>query len=154
MKESAMRTLVGILSLGCVVVLVATRVRSQEEKPRPQAVAQANKEGVPKVTEEQPMSFWMEKKLDFSKSILEALTTGDHDRMAADAEQMRMLGRIEGFVRRKNADYRMQMRTFELANQELVRQAKRKNTEGALLAFNQLTASCVACHALLREGVE
>ncbi len=67
---------------------------------------------------------------------------------------MRLLGKIEGFVRRKNDDYRAQLRTFELSNQELVRQAKRKNSEGAALAFNQLTTSCVACHVLLREGVE
>ena len=67
---------------------------------------------------------------------------------------MRVLGRIEGFVRRKNPDYRAQLRTFELANQELIRQGKRGNSEGATLAFNQLTTSCVACHALLREGIE
>jgi cytochrome c556 len=109
---------------------------------------------VPHVSDAQPMSFWMQKKLDYSKAILESLTKGDFEQLAENAEQMRLLGKIEGFVRRKNDDYRMQMQTFDFANQELVRQAKRRNVEGAILAFNQLTTSCVACHVMLREGVE
>ena len=109
---------------------------------------------MPKGTAEQPISFWMEKKLDYSKSILESLTKGEFKQLALDAEQMRLLGKIEGFVRRKNESYRTQLRTFDSANLELVRQANRGNAEGAALAFNQLTTSCVACHVLLREGVE
>lgn len=114
----------------------------------------AAQEEVPKVTAEKPMSFWMEQKLSISKSMLEALTKGDFDRLALEADRMRMLGRIEGFVRRKNENYRLQLRNFEFANLELVRMAKRKNAEGAALAFNQLTSSCVACHVMLREGVD
>ncbi len=97
------------------------------------------------------MSFWMSKKLDFSKSILESLARGDFEKLADDAEQMRLIGRIEGFVRRQNDDYRAQQKAFEHATVELIRQSKRKNAEGAGLAFNQLTTSCVACHVLLRE---
>jgi hypothetical protein len=47
-----------------------------------------------------------------------------------------------------------QLRTFDLATRELVRQAKRNNAERSVSAFNQMTTSCVACHLLLREGVE
>ncbi len=108
----------------------------------------------PKVTSEKPASFWMAKKLEHSKSILEALTKGEFDRVASDAEQMRLIGKLESFVRRSNPDYVSQTHTFELANKELIRQAKRKNAEGAVLAFNQLTTSCISCHELLREGVQ
>ncbi len=149
------------LAIGLMVV-VGTQAVSQDGTPVSRTNSstdelQPNKsdaDKVPKVTDERPMSFWMEKKLDFSKSILEALTKGDFDTLAKDAEQMRLLGRIEGFVRRKNDDYRIQLRTFDFATLELGRQASRKNAEGAALAFNQLTNSCVACHVLLREGVE
>ena len=108
----------------------------------------------PKITSEKPMSFWMGAKLSASKSIFEALAKGDFEKLEVDAEQMRLIGKLEGFVRRKNPDYKTQLQTFELANQEIVRQAKRHNAEGAALAFNQLTTSCVACHVMLREGVE
>jgi hypothetical protein len=79
---------------------------------------------------------------------------GEFEELAKAAEQMRLLGKLEGFIRRQNADYRIQLRTFEFANQELIRQAKRGNAEGAALAFNQLSNSCVACHIMLREGVQ
>ncbi len=125
---------------------------AQDTKSPPIGSSQHNE--VPKVTSEKPMSFWMARKLDYSKTVLESLTMGDFDKLAETAEQMRLLGRIEGFVRRNNEDYRIQLRTFDAASQELIRQAKRKNAEGAALAFNQLTTSCVACHVLLREGID
>lgn len=109
---------------------------------------------VPQVTAEKPMSFWMAKKLDYSKSLLESLTKADYDKLAADAEQLRLFGKMEGLIRRKNESYRLQLRSFDLAMVELIRQSKRHNPEGAALAFNQMTTSCVACHVLLREGVD
>ncbi len=61
---------------------------------------------VPQVTAEKPMSFWMAKKLDYSKSLLESLTKADYDKLAADAEQLRLFGKMEGLIRRKNESYR------------------------------------------------
>lgn len=122
--------------------------------PTAQVVApQQTVDETPKVTGEKPMSFWMARKLDFSKSILESLTKGDFEKLAKDAERMQRLGKLEGLVRR-NKDYQTQLHSFELANQELVRHSQRRNIEGATLAFNQLTTSCVACHSMLREGIE
>lgn len=106
----------------------------------------------PEVTAAKPMSFWMAKKLDHSKEMLEALTSADFDRLVETAEQLQFIGKFEGFVRGRNEAYVSQLKTFELANRELIRQAERRNVEGATLAFNQLTSSCVACHVQLREG--
>ena len=66
---------------------------------------------------------------------------------------MQRLGKLEGLVRR-NKDYQAQLHSFEFANQELVRHSQRRNVEGATLAFNQLTTSCVECHSMLREEIE
>ena len=148
-----MRVFATIIAVACFTLPVANQLWSQETTKEATA-GKREADKVPKVTAEQPISFWMEKKLDYSKSILESLTKGEFKQLALDAEQMRLLGKIEGFVRRKNENYRTQLRTFDSANLELVRQANRGNAEGAALAFNQLTTSCVACHVLLREGVE
>lgn len=148
-----------VLALGFSTVYWAVGQESSQKK-------QSNIEGqthsenlaqegdAPEVTQEQPMSFWMDKKLEYSKSLLEHLTKADFENLEKEANQMRRLGRIEGFVRRRNEDYRVQLRTFEMATTELMRHARRRNIEGANLAFNQLTSSCVACHVLLREGVD
>ena len=123
-----------------------TAPQQVEQKVEPKAV--------PKISADKPISFWMNTKLNASKSILEALAKGDFEKLESDGEQMRLIGKLEGFVRSKNPDYRAQLHTFELANQELVRQSKRHNIEGAAMAFNQLTSSCVACHVMLRAGIE
>jgi hypothetical protein len=135
-------TAVGILGLAHCGILMAQESKKPEQ---PEAVA-------PKVSKDQPISFWMAKKLDYSKSILESLTKGDFEKLEQDAAQMRTLGKMEALVRRNNPNYRSQLQAFDLANNELVRQAKRKNAEGATMAFNQMTTSCVACHVLLREN--
>ncbi len=157
-----MRHTIATLGVLFVVVMmgITSHVASQQRTPSAPASAtvavlpQDDSVVAPEVTDERPMSFWMEKKLDYSKSILESLTKGEFAALAKEADQMRSLGKIEGFVRRKNESYRTQLRTFDFASQELVRQAKRNNAEGAALAFNQLTNSCVACHVMLREGIE
>ncbi len=106
---------------------------------------------VPVVSDERPMSFWMEKKLEYSKKVLEALTSGHYEDIESNAEQMRLLGKIEGFVRRRSPSYSSHLQSFDIATRELTRQARSKNIEGATLAFHQLTSSCVTCHQSLRE---
>jgi hypothetical protein len=126
-----------------ILVMLASATASQETDSK-------DKLG-PLVTKEQPMSFWMDKKLEYSKKVLEALTSGRYEDIETNAEQMRLLGKIEGFVRRRSPSYSSHLRSFDLATQELTRQSRAKNVEGATLAFHQLTTSCVACHQSLRE---
>src|SRR5262249_25772808 len=93
----------------------------------------------------QPMSFWMTKKLEYSQNILAGLATGDFDKIVANAQSMRNLSKIEGFVRGQTPGYRSQLHLFEESTDEIIRQAKKDNVEGATLAFAQLTFSCVNC---------
>jgi hypothetical protein len=123
-----------------------------QESKRSAVVAQDEK--IPAETAEQPMSFWMSKKLDYSKSMLEQLTKGDFDSLEREARKLRSLGKMEGFIRRRNADYVTQLQTFDMAISELIRHSNKGSAEGAVLAFNHMTTSCVACHQLLRQGVE
>ncbi len=147
-----MRNFQSMVGFGVLLVIGISFIPLGATAQKPTKANQET-EAPPKVTPEKPMSFWMTTKLNYGKSILEALTRGDFEKLEADAEQMRLIGKLEGMVRR-NPNYRMQMNTFDSANLELVRQAKRHNIEGATLAYNQLTSSCVACHVMLREGVE
>jgi hypothetical protein len=99
----------------------------------------------------QPTSFWMQKKLEYSQNILSGLVTSDCDKIVANAQSMRNLSKIEGFVRGQTPGYRTQLHLFEESADEIIRQAKKDNVEGATLAFAQLTVSCVNCHKHLRE---
>ncbi len=133
-----------------VLLIIGTWVAHAQEGAAPQKPV-ALADDVPKLTAEQPMSVWMERKLGYSQDLLKALAMGDFDSMELNAERMQLISKIEGFVRKQNVSYTTQLRVFELANRDLIRQAKKKNIEGATLAFQQLTSSCVACHVTLRE---
>ena len=97
-------------------------------------------------------SFWMKKKLDLSQRILGGLATADFDTIAASAESMRNLSKVESFVRGQAPGYRTQLQIFDEANAEIIRQAQKDNVDGVALAFTQLTISCVNCHKQLREA--
>jgi len=99
---------------------------------------------------DQPASFWMKKKLEYSQNILAGVANADFDKIVQNAEAMRSLSKVEGFVRRQTPSYRTQLHIFEESADEIIRQGKKDNVEGAALAFTQLTISCVNCNKHLR----
>ncbi|MCY2976940.1 MAG: hypothetical protein NTW52_19965 [Planctomycetota bacterium] len=153
-KAEIMRLPLALCGIGFVFSFATSNVFSQDELVKPSVKEQSTSQAIPQVSVQKPISYWMEAKLGYSKAILEDLTKGDFEKLADEAQQMRLIGKMEGFVRRKNESYRNQLSAFDIANQELIRQAKLGSAEGAALAFNQLTTSCVSCHVLLRAGVE
>ena len=96
-------------------------------------------------------SVWMKKKMEYSQEILRGLAMADFEQIRFNAARLNVLNQVESFVRRKNPEYRTQLHTFNRVSAEIARQADKKNIEGATLAFNQLTVSCVQCHNTLRE---
>jgi len=109
-----------------------------------------------KPAEQEPeANFWMKKKLEFSQHILAGLATADFDQISKSAKSMNKLSQIERWTRRTNAEeYRTQLQFFRFANDDLVRQAEKKNIEGVSLAFSQLTLTCVNCHKVIRDTKE
>jgi hypothetical protein len=127
--------------MGLMVILGCTSVSAAEpQKPKP-AADPASK----------PVSFWMEKKLQYTQDILRGLVIGDLDDVADKAEQMRRLSKVEGWIRSGKSGYKAQLQAFELANSEILRNARADRLDGATLAFQQLTVSCVSCHKILRN---
>jgi len=105
-----------------------------------------------KKEEGQSTSYWMKKKLEYSQHILEGLAEADYDKIVENAQAMRRLNRIEGFIRGQMPGYRGHLNVFETALDEIIRQGNKDNVDGAALAFTQLTVSCVNCHKYLREN--
>ncbi|MCA9231604.1 MAG: hypothetical protein KDA57_13215 [Planctomycetales bacterium] len=102
--------------------------------------------------DEDSFSFWMEAKLKKSQDIFAALTEGDYQGIVENAASLKTLSQVEGFVRKRNPEYRTQLRAFEFALYEIQKQAEKENIEGVVLGFNQLTLSCVHCHKQLRDA--
>jgi hypothetical protein len=97
-------------------------------------------------------SIWMKQKLAYSQRILNGLAMEDYEMIEKNATSMKGLSRVEGFVRSKTEGYRTQLKTFEFATSELIRNSEQKNLDGATLAFTQMTISCVNCHKEIRTN--
>jgi len=106
----------------------------------------------PQTGETRTMSYWMEKKMEYSQKILRALASGDFETIETSAEQLRLLSRVEGFVRRQNPEYQVQLEMFGRHCRQLERKSRDQDLSGVTLAFHQLTVSCVECHRSIREG--
>ncbi len=103
------------------------------------------------VDEKKPISYWMEKKLEYSQEILRGLAIGDTKLVATKAHQLRVLSKVEGWIRKGKPGYKEQLQAFDFANAEIKRHADADNIEGAAMGFQQLTISCVSCHAMIRN---
>lgn len=112
---------------------------------------QSSKKNAEVDDDSKPTSYWMEKKLDYSQQILRSLAMGDLEEVKINASRMNLLNKVEGFVRNKNPAYRRHLRMFNHVTGDLAGHAEKGNIEGATLAFNQLTVSCVECHKSLRS---
>ncbi len=129
----------GLLLVGAVAMVVLPQARlpaQQDQAENKAAEAKA----------------WMQKKLEFSQRILAGLALADFEKIRKNAENMNFIDYFEKWSHAERRDYRQQLEMFEHANQELILQATRKNLEGATLAFNQLTVSCVQCHKIIRDN--
>ncbi|MDA8743769.1 hypothetical protein N9N28_03945 [Rubripirellula amarantea] len=131
--------------LSLLILSIGAPTLAQETAPP------SNDADVAKEASEQLDDVWMQKKLDYSTAILKGLSLGDFELIEANARQMRLLNRIEGFVRSRNPDYRTHVHAFERASDEVIRQAKKQSIDGVIVAYHQLTVSCVRCHQTLRE---
>lgn len=159
MKAKAiLTTAFGLACLGIVFLTARAFAQQANDKPTTEASKQATQAKENETTNEvesvNQRSFWMEQKLRLSKGVLEGLANGDFEAIGKNAEIMHGLNRVETFVRRRTEGYRDQLRQFNIANKALLRASQTENLDGATLAFNQLTISCVNCHKHMREGEE
>ena len=96
-------------------------------------------------------SLWMKSKTKLSQEILVGLTEGDFEKVEKNAKSLDFVHFFEVLFP-KSDEYRQQTALFSSANKELIRQATAKDIYGATLAYNQLTASCVQCHVVVRKA--
>lgn len=101
---------------------------------------------------------WMAAKLVSSQNILGDLTHGDFEGLEQNARRMQVISLLEQWLRdtefEHRSEYEGQLNAFEFATKELVRHAVDHNTEGALQAYLDMTASCVHCHQLIRNPLD
>jgi hypothetical protein len=93
----------------------------------------------------------MRSKLQHSQKILEAIVTNDFDALTKHADELILISKKVGWKVLNNPKYELYSNDFRRNAEALIQNAKEKNTDGAALAYVDLTLSCVKCHKHVRE---
>lgn len=91
-------------------------------------------------------------KLKAAHVLLEALARDDYEAMVKSSEELIRVSKATEWTAYKTHEYELQTNKFRSAAETLVRKAKAKNTDGATLAYMDLTMACVRCHQHCREN--
>ena len=97
---------------------------------------------------------FMRQKLEFSKQVLEGLALEQFATIEKGGKALKKLSEAaewEVAIIPNATDYVMLTTDFQRHADELVKQAKAKNIDGATLAYVKLTMSCVQCHKFIRD---
>ena len=96
---------------------------------------------------------FMRQKLEFSKQILEGLTTENYEFLGKDAKALRRLSQAAEWevpTIPNATEYVTYTAEFQRLCDELALKAKDKNIDGATLAYLKITMNCVNCHKYVR----
>jgi cytochrome c556 len=117
------------MAMAVIVGAVANRVGSQEEP-------------APKI--------FMRSKLEHSQKLLEALAVEDFAGMAKDSQALSLLSLAASWQVLQTPEYAQQSLEFRRSADALTEAARKKNLDGAALAYVQMTMKCVSCHKYVR----
>lgn len=119
-----------------------------DDQVAPAAKEQAEKKpGDKKVA----MKTFMRKKLESSQSILEGLALEDFDLIAKGARQLMTTSAAAEFMVVNDPLYKVHTDEFRRIVGKMEKAAKRKQIDGATLAYMDMTMSCVECHKYMRD---
>lgn len=98
-------------------------------------------------------SEFMRQKLEFSKNIIEGLSLEQFALVEKNARALKVLSQAAEWevpTIPNATDYVALTTEFQRYTDELARNAKQRNIDGATLAYLKLTMNCVQCHKYVR----
>ena len=104
------------------------------------------------VRSEQPDTLrdFMRVKLSRSQKVLEGLTTGDFDEIARNSQAMSLLSLESNWKVFQTTEYLERSQDFRRTCDSMTDAARKKNLDGAALAYVDLTMKCINCHKYVR----
>jgi hypothetical protein len=86
-----------------------------------------------------------------AQKLIEALTLEDFAAMAKHAQQMKLLSQEASWQVFQGDEYEQYSVAFRRATDNLALEASRRNLDGAVLSYFELTMNCVSCHKYVRD---
>lgn len=93
---------------------------------------------------------FMRDKLELSQKALEGVATEDWDLVIAKGTKLSAITQEADWRVFENPNYDAQSKAFRQHVDSLVKAAKKKDLDGATLAYVRVTMSCVDCHTAVR----
>ncbi len=97
------------------------------------------------------VSKYMRAKLVHSQKLLEALTLADFEQMMKHSQDLKLLSQESIWNALQTEQYILHSSDFRRRTDALTEAAKKKNLDGAALAYVELTLNCVQCHKYVRD---
>ena len=99
------------------------------------------------------LDVFMQQKLNASTLILRGLMTDDLEMVEKNADKLLEMSRAEQWRASNDMMYLQHSTQFRNAVDDLRKKAARKSTDGASLAWVNVTMSCIQCHQWVRNVV-
>lgn len=129
----------GLIAVALLVGLLVVQGQSQQPKRQPDRLRPNN------------VKAFMRVKLKHAQEVLEGLTLEDHDKIAKHAQELSLLSLESNWQVLQTPEYLTQSSEFRRTTQRMRDAAKKKNLDGATLAFAEMTVKCVNCHKYVRK---
>lgn len=94
----------------------------------------------------------MANKLKYTQAVLEGISLGDLGKVSTAADELILVAKGNEFLNAyKSDEYKFHVSTFRRAVDAVGKKARDKNPDGVMVAYNDLTLSCVKCHQAMRD---
>ena len=93
----------------------------------------------------------MQRKLAASQKVLEGIAVNDFDKIRKQADELIDISKQAEWRVLKTPEYELHSNDFRRIADNLAKNAKDKNLDGAALSYVELTLTCVKCHKYVRE---
>jgi cytochrome c556 len=94
----------------------------------------------------------MKAKLGHAEKVLEGLATEDYELIAKHSQAISLLCEDELWAVLKTPEYQERSNEFRRTVNAITDAARKKNLDGAALAYVSATMSCVNCHKYVRKA--
>jgi hypothetical protein len=92
----------------------------------------------------------MQRKLAASQKVLEGIALGDFDKIGKQADELIQVSKQTEWRVLKTPQFELHSNDFRRVADNLAKDAKDKNLDGAALSYVELTLTCVKCHKHVR----
>jgi len=145
------RTLIAFAVAGLIVlVAVGTPASAVSDEQPAKPKADDVKEKLRKLPTRKEA---MDMKLKSAQAILAGIALNDFDKIQTAADELNTISNVNDFLNAyKGPEYQFHMQLFRRPVEMIAKKAKDKNMDGVLVAYTDMTLSCLKCHQAMRDN--